>query len=171
MVGWKVHRLTKKELCHSTETWHVLNSTFPDTNCIVSFQVNPHWISISGLWKVVLETFRNGLENWQMESCFTRAMLLHTSLWLQWLLCATVALSWLITLHILLIWHHLTIFCSPTWKNPTWLGSSIGPMMSSYLQLRTLFEDQDESFYTPGIQALLHRWKKCVDHTGDYVEK
>ena len=28
-------------------------------------------------------------------------------------------------------------FLFPTWKNPTWLGSSIGPMMRSYLQLRT----------------------------------
>ena len=28
----------------------------------------------------------NDLENWQRESCFTRTMLLHTSLWLQWLL-------------------------------------------------------------------------------------
>ena len=34
---------------------------------------------------------------------------------LQWLLCVTVALNWSITLHILLIWHHLTMFCSPTW--------------------------------------------------------
>ena len=34
-------------------------------------------------------------------------MLLHTILWLQWLMCVTVALNWLITLHILLIWHHL----------------------------------------------------------------
>ena len=86
-VGWKVHRLTKKELCNSNETWHVLNSTFPDTNCIVSFQINPHWISNSGLWKVVLETFQNSLENRRRESCFTRTMLLHTSLWLQRLLC------------------------------------------------------------------------------------
>ena len=37
-VGWKVHRLTTKELCHSNETWHGLNSPFPDTNCIVSFR-------------------------------------------------------------------------------------------------------------------------------------
>ena len=60
--GWKVHRLmTKKELCHSNKTWHALNSTFPDTNCIVSFQINQHWISNSGLWKVVLETFRERL--------------------------------------------------------------------------------------------------------------
>ena len=32
----------------------------------------------------------------------------------------TVALNWLITLHILLIWYHLTIFCSPTWKTLGW---------------------------------------------------
>ena len=54
-VGWNVHRLTK-ELCHSNETWHALNSTIPDTNCIVSFQINPHWLSNSGLWKVVVST-------------------------------------------------------------------------------------------------------------------
>ena len=41
-------------------------------------------------------------------------LLLHTNLRLQWLLCVTVALNWLITLHVLLIWHHLTIFYSPT---------------------------------------------------------
>ena len=51
-VSWKVHRLTKKELCDSNDTWHALNSTLPDTNFIVSFQINPHWISNSGLWKV-----------------------------------------------------------------------------------------------------------------------
>ena len=33
------------------------------------------------------------------------------------------------------------------------------------------FEDQGESFYTTGIQALQHQWKKCVDHRGDHVEK
>ena len=33
------------------------------------------------------------------------------------------------------------------------------------------FEDQEKSFYTTGIQALQHQWKKCVDRMGDYVEK
>lgn len=33
------------------------------------------------------------------------------------------------------------------------------------------FGDQDESFYSNGIKALQHRWKKCVDLRGDYVEK
>ena len=56
-VGWKVHRLTMKELCHSNETWPALNSAFPDTNCIVSFQINPHWISNSRLWKLVQNLF------------------------------------------------------------------------------------------------------------------
>ena len=109
-----------KELCHSNETWHALNSTFPDTNSIVYFQINPHWISNSGLWKVVARHFMNGLENWRRESCFTRTMFLHTSLWLQWLLCVTVALNWLIILHFLLIWHHMTNFSSPTWKKLSW---------------------------------------------------
>ena len=50
----------------------------------------------------------------------------------------------------------------PNMKKHSWLGNSIGPMMRSYLQLMTFSEDQDESFYTTGIQALQHRWKKCV---------
>ena len=52
-----VHSLNKKELYHSNKTWHALNSTFLDTNCIVFFQISSHWISNSRLWKVVLETY------------------------------------------------------------------------------------------------------------------
>lgn len=33
------------------------------------------------------------------------------------------------------------------------------------------FDDQEETFYKTGIQALQHRWQKCVDRKGDYVEK
>ena len=33
------------------------------------------------------------------------------------------------------------------------------------------FDDKDETFYKSGIQALQHRWQKCVDRNGDYVEK
>ena len=114
-VGWIFHRLTKKELCHANETWHALNLTVTDTNCI---QINPHLISTSGLWKVLLKTFQNSRENWRRGSYFTRTMLLHTRLWLESLLCVT--LNWFITHHILLIWHHLTICCSPTWKTLRW---------------------------------------------------
>ena len=134
-LGWKLHRLAK-ELCHSNETWRALNSTFPDTNCIVSFQINPHWISNSGLWKEVVETFQNGLENLQRESCFTRTMLLHTSLWLQWMMCVTVAFE--------LVDHppyspdlapsDYSLF--PTMKKRL-AGKQYRTTMWSYLQLRT----------------------------------
>ena len=50
-------------------------------------------IKLNLLWSSSLRTL-NSLENWRRESCFTRTMLLHTSLWLQWLLCVTVALNW-----------------------------------------------------------------------------
>ena len=33
------------------------------------------------------------------------------------------------------------------------------------------FKDKDEGFYTAGIQGLQHRWRKCVDRKGDFVEK
>ena len=144
-MGWKVHRLTKKEFCHSNETWHALNSTFPDTNCIVSLKKNPHWISSSRLWKVVLETSLDQPGKLMKGVLFHQdSAPAHKSV---------VAMdashdchgSWngLITLPSDAksgeYWHHLTIFCSPTWKKTTWLGSSIWPMMRSYLhlQLRT----------------------------------
>lgn len=71
------------------------------------------------------QSSQNGLENWQRASCFTGTMA-----------AVRVLLNWLIALNILLIWLHLTIFCSPTWTN-SWLGSTIGQMMRSYLLLRT----------------------------------
>ena len=52
-----------------------------------------------GSWE--RQSRQNGLKNWRMESCFTRTILLHTSLWLQWLLCVTAVVS----LHFILIWH------------------------------------------------------------------
>lgn len=33
------------------------------------------------------------------------------------------------------------------------------------------FQDQDEKFFLEGVQALKHRWEKCVQLRGDYVEK
>lgn len=45
-------------------------------------------------------------------NCFIKIMLLLTSRWLQSFLCLTVALNWLITPFILLVWHHPTISSS-----------------------------------------------------------
>ena len=33
------------------------------------------------------------------------------------------------------------------------------------------FETRPEGFFLEGIRALLHRWQKCIDFRGDYVEK
>ena len=93
-------------------------------------------------------------------------MLLHASLWLQWLLCVTEALNWLITLHILLILHHLTIICSPTWKKHL-AGKQYQTNDEVISAIEDFFEDQAESFYTTGMQALQHGWKKCVDRSGE----
>ena len=57
-VGWKVHRLTLEEIVLQQWNFSCINSTFPDTNCIVFFQINPHWICNSGMWKLLLEAFR-----------------------------------------------------------------------------------------------------------------
>ena len=32
-------------------------------------------------------------------------------------------------------------------------------------------EDQPKNFYCSSIEAVRHRWRKCVDSQGDYVEK
>ena len=158
-VGWKVQKLTK-ELCHSNETWHTLDSSFPDTNCIISIHINPHWMSKSGLRKVVLEEFQNGLEIWWRESCFTRTLnaSAHKSV---------VAVAAVHDCGFELIDH-------PPYG--PYLAPSdyfLFPNMKKHLaekQYRTddavisavedFFKNRDESFYTTGIQALQHQWKK-----------
>ena len=65
---------------------------------------------------------------------------MHTSLWLQWLLCVTVAFNWLITLHILLKLATSDCFLfPPNMKKTTTLG-----------------------WQPPGIQLLQYRWKNAV---------
>ena len=64
-------RLTRKELCHSNETWHALNSTFPDTNCIVSFQINPH---LDKLFRA-LKICTRDISKWSGK--LTKGVLLH----------------------------------------------------------------------------------------------
>ena len=69
--------------------------------------------------------------------------------------------------------------CSPSifsWFATIWLAGLklYRTDDDNYLQLRTFFEDQDDSFYRPttGIEALQHRMGKvCVDRRRDYVEE
>lgn len=36
--------------------------------------------------------------------------------------------------------------------------------------LTSVDDQQDEGFFSNGIQELQRRWKKCVDHRGDYLK-
>ena len=134
-VGWKVHRLTEKELCHSKEIWHALNSIFPDTNCIVSFQRNLHWISNSGLWIVVLRDISKRPGKLMEGVLFHQDNVpAHKSV---------VAMAAVHDYGFELVDHPsysldfgTIYFLFPNMIN-TWLRSSIGPMTRSNLQLRT----------------------------------
>ncbi|KOC61938.1 Histone-lysine N-methyltransferase SETMAR [Habropoda laboriosa] len=33
------------------------------------------------------------------------------------------------------------------------------------------FEELDDSYYKQGIEDIEHRWEKCIELKGDYVEK
>ena len=94
-------------------------------------------------------------------------IILLTSLWVQCPLCMTVDLNWLITLHILLVWHHLIIFCFLKHErhlagNRYWTDYDVISDARDFFKIRRR---------TTGIQALRHRWKKCVDRRGDYVKR
>ena len=159
-VGLKSHRLTsKKELCHSNETWHVLNSTFPDTKCIVSFQINPRWVSNSGLWKVVVETFREWPGKLRKGVLFHQNNApAHKSV---------VAMAAVHDRGFEVVDHPpcspdlapSDYFLFPNMKK-TLLGSSIGQMMRSHLQLRT--------FWASGWELIYHR---CCSTDGKSVCK
>ena len=169
-VGWKVHRLTKKQMCHRNETWHALNSTVPDANCIVSFHMNPHWISNLWLWNVVLEILRKRPGKLTKGSPVSPGHCSCTHVcdcngccaWLwRWT-------GWpLITLHIPDL-APFDYFLFPNMKKPTWLGSSIGPMMRSYLQLRTFSRIRMRaSIPQESKHCNTDAWKKCVDRRGE----
>ena len=73
---------------------------------------------------------------------------MHAGLWLQW--------------------HHLTIFCSPTRTEKHLAGKHYRSDDEVIIWVQDFFEDQNESFYTAGVQALQHRWKKSVTQGRQY---
>ena len=99
---------------------------------------------------------------------------MHTSLWLQWLLCVIVALNWLITLHM----YSPDLAPSDYFLFPNMIKHLAGKQHRTDDEVipeveKDFFEDQDESFCTMGIQVLQHRWRwmKCVDRRGDRIDK
>ena len=135
------------------QQWNLacIKSTCPDTNCTVSFQINPHWISNSALWKVVLET--KSETAWKTDEGSLVAWLW---LWTGWL---PSIFSWFGT-----TW----LFSVPNMKQKHLAGKQYRTDDEVIHAVEDFFEDQDESFYTTALQ---HRWKQCVDRTRDYVEK
>ena len=125
--------------------------TCPDTNCTVSFQINPHWISNSGLWKVVLETKSETV--WKLM----KGVLL--------LDCGFELVDYPQYSHDLAPPDY---FLFPTWKKKHLAGKQYRTDDEVIHPVEDFFEDQDERFYTTALQ---HRWQKCVDRTRDYVEK
>ena len=94
------------------------------------------------------------------------------SLWLQWLMCMTVAFE--------LVDHPpysadlapSDYLLFPNMKQTHLPGKQCLTDDEVISAVEDFFEDQEESFNTTGIQALQHRRKKtCVDRRGDYVEK
>ena len=109
-----------KELCHSNETWHGLNWTFPDTNCIVSFQINPRWISNAGLWQV--STRDISWTAWETDK--------RSSVSAGQCSCTQLCDCGFELVDHPVIWHYLSFSCSQTWtKNQcpgeTWLPLSV----------------------------------------------
>ena len=171
-MGWKVQILTKNELC-MPQQWNLACIKFNlswYTYCIVTFLINPHLISTSGLCSTRDISTRPGK--------LTKGVLLHQdnaparkSVVSMAAVCdcgfelvdhpLQSTFSWFDT-----IW----LFSVPNMKN-AWLGSSIGPIIRSHLQLRTFSRIRIRaSNYITGNQAQQHGWKKCVDSRGDHVE-
>ena len=73
------------------------------------------------------QSSQNGLKNWRRKYWFTTwdNAPAHKSVLQSWLLCMIVALNWLITLKILLIWQS-SIFCSQTWKQKQQQTTKLG---------------------------------------------
>ena len=78
-VGWKVHRLTMKELCHSNETWHALHSTFLILWTHTGYEIQNFEESLCGTTTSTRDiSKRPGKLTKLKETCFTRTLLMHT---------------------------------------------------------------------------------------------
>ena len=134
----------------STQNLYMYVTRYNPANCIASFQINPHWISNSGLWKGVPETSR------ERPGKLTKGVLFHQDNAPAHK--SVVAMAAVRDcgfelvdhppkdLHILLIWLHLTIFRSPTWIQKHLAGKQYQTDDEVISAVEDFFEDQDESF-------------------------
>ena len=87
---------------------------------------------------------------------------------LQWLLCVTVALNWLMHPQYSPDFNTPSdYFLFPNMKKNTWLEAVLD-WWWGHIDSWGLFQGyRRRASYTTGIQALQNRWKKCVDRRGD----
>ena len=122
---------------------------------IVSFQINLHWISNSGLRKVV--QMYTHFMNWPGK--LMKGVLFHQDnapadkSVVAMAVVHNCGFKLVDHLHIFLIWHHLTIFCSPTKKTHTLAGKRYWTDMMGHIC-------SWKHFRGSGWELLYHRnWK------------
>jgi len=71
--------------------------------------------------------------------------------------------------HILQIWPRVTSFCFQTWKVTRW--TEICVKWGCRRRHRALFSDLETTYFSDVFKKLEHRWVKCIELKGDYVEK
>jgi len=53
-----------------------------------------------------------------------------------------------------------------------WLGGKrFSSNEEAINETNAYFEELDKSYYSNGVKKLEHRWNKCIELKGDYVEK
>ena len=145
VIGW----LIKKGLCHSSATWHALNSTFPGTklHCFLPDKrtLDNYFMTLKSSTRDISWRARKTDEGSPVspgQCSYTQFCGCNGCCAWLWL-----STSWSASIFSRFgtIW---LFFCSPTWNNHTWLGSSLGPIVRSYPQLGT--------FSRIGMRALYH---------------
>ncbi|EZA50295.1 Histone-lysine N-methyltransferase SETMAR, partial [Ooceraea biroi] len=61
------------------------------------------------------------------------------------------------------------IFLFPNLKS--WLGGQKFSSNEEVIAVNEYFDGFDTAYFSEGIKQLEHRWTKCVELEGDYIEK
>ena len=182
-----VDRLAKKEVCHSNRIWHasikiqpflILTALFPPGSIQIKPTLDKLFRNLKsstsnwGSWKVVRDI---------METTWEKGVLSHPD--------AAPAHKSVVAIGCYVWLWHWTGWSPSIFS---WFGTTLLFSVPQHIQKQTntrlaakqyrtdeelistdedFFEDQDESFCTTEIQALQHRWKKCVDFAGETLLK
>jgi len=74
------------------------------------------------------------------------------------------------TMHrILQIWYRAIFFLFPNLKKS--LARQKFESSKVIVTTETYFEDLKKTYFSDGLKKLEHRWVKCIELKGDYIEK